>query len=356
MYLCLNPSKRMMELKMNNILPPFLVDPKYRIWRHLLFIAIGTVVVSGQVIATYSDSIGVLGNRIYLICLSLVALYALAVYFNYYYLVPAFLFKDQYIAYSIILFAVAFLLPTLFVAEEYLIRNAWGLPHRITSYTNPLILVDNLATGVLAVICFSGMAAIRLFRSRMEDEERMVRLEHEHVRSEVNKLKGQITPGFLSEILIDAAASAKNDPKRTSDLLMRLGQLLRYQLYDCNRDRVLLRSEIDFLTNFLELEQLNKGQFRYEIRIDGNLNNVFVSPLLFISLVQPCIEIGASLKLFFGIENNRLLFRCEADNGFEADEESIRAAGKRLDLQYPGRYTLLSKPGIIELQTDMSNE
>jgi hypothetical protein len=342
------------KMKKNGILPSFLVNSEYRIWRHLLFIAIGTVIVFNQTFVAYADCLGILGDRIYLICLSSFIIYAIAVYVNYYVLVPAFLLKNRYVAYSIMLSIVVFLLPTLSVAEEYWVRNTLNIPHRITSYTNPLILVDNLATCMITVICLCGMAAIRLFRYREAEDEQVNRLEHEHLKSEVNKLKGQITPGFLSETLNNAAASAKANPSKTSNMLMRLGQLLRYQLYDCNRDRVFFKSEIDFLTGFLELEQLNKNRFQYNIHIDGNLNNVFVSPMLFISLIQSRIETAGFLNLFFKVDRKILSFRCESDVVFDSNDETMRAAKNSLNLQYPGKYELSLSSGIIDLQIDIA--
>lgn len=60
-------------------------------------------------------------------------------------------------------------------------------------------------------------------------------------------------------------------------MLMKLSQLLRYQLYDCSRTKVLLSSEINFLNNYLTLEQNSQAQFNYELLADGEVNRTLVT-------------------------------------------------------------------------------
>ncbi|MDR2917693.1 MAG: histidine kinase [Tannerella sp.] len=341
-------------MKENSFLSRFLIDAKYRIWRHLLFILIGAVITFNQVFIAYQDCQDIIGNRIYLICFSSFALYLIAMYFNYFYLTPRFLLKEKYIIYSIMLCIIVFLLPMLSIAEEYWVRNTLGLPHRITSYTNPLILVDNLAACMITTICFCGVSFILLFRNWLTNNEQVSRLEGEQVKSELNKLKGQITPAFLSKTLRNASASVETEPEKTTNMLMRLSQLLRYQLYDCNRDKALIKSEINFLTGFLDLERLNNSQFQYKIEMTTDINNLFVSPMLFISLVQYLIEDSSRLDLSFSLESGILSFRCKSDNKKELSGEALASIKKRLELQYPEKYILISKPEITELKINIS--
>ncbi|MDR2948097.1 MAG: histidine kinase [Prevotella sp.] len=336
--------------------PLLLIDPKYRIWRYLIFIMIGAIITFNQVFIAYQDCSNVLGNRIYVICFSSFLQYLAAMCFNYYFLIPRYLLKGKFVSYSVILSLGVFLLPTLAVLQEGLVRNLLELPHRVTSYTNPLIMVDNLATFMNIVICFWGISALVLFRNWLVGNERVSQLEYEHLQSEVNKLKGQITPGFLSRTLTNTSALVKTDPKKTSDMLMQLGQLLRYQLYDCNRDKVFLKSEINFLNNFLKLEQLNRNEFKYTIETEGDLNNVIISPLLLITLVQGMIDDSTYLNLDFRLRDQYLLLRCQSATDKEIIEDEVVLIKKRLELLYQNKYTLLLNTGFVELQLDILEE
>lgn len=344
----------MNQIKENSFLPLFLFGSKYRIWRHLIFILVGAIITFNQVFITYQDSQSVLANRIYLICFSSFAAYLVAMYFNYFYLTPKILLKGKYIAYTIALCFIVLLLPTLSIAGEYLVRNALGLPHRITSYTNPLILVDNLSTSVITAICFCGVSIIMLFRKWMTGNQQVARLEGEHIQSELNKLKGQIAPAFLSNTLHAASASAESEPQKASGMLMQLGQLLRYQLYDAGRDRILLKSEINFLTKFIELEQKNNPGIQYRIHTEGDIHNTFVAPMLFISLIQCIITDSSILDLSFRLEDRTLTFVCKTDAKKPLDNDVFTLVKQRLELQYSDKYAWILNPEMVELKIDIA--
>lgn len=281
-------------------------------------------------------------------------LYLIVMYFNYFYLTPKFLLKGKYTAYTISLCIIVFLLPTLSIAGEYGIRNVWGLPHRITSYTNPLILIDNLSATVITAICFCGVSVVMFFRKWMIGNQQVARLEGEHIKSELNNLKGQIAPAFLSRTLRNASSSAESNPQKTSDMLMQLSQLLRYQLYDAGRDRILLKSEINFLTRFIELEQSSNLNIQYHIHTEGDINNTFVAPMLFISLVQCVITDSDKLAISFRLENQTLSFTCKSDYKKSLNEDVFSLVRQRLELQYPDKYRLELRPEMVELKIDIS--
>lgn len=337
----------------NSILSGFLIDGKYRLGRYVFFVVIGVVIISNIVFVAYMDCAIQLGNRIYLLCLSSCICYAIAMLVNYHYLIPSFLLKGRYALYSTLIFTTAYLLPTLSIVQEYFVRNAWGLPHRISSYTSPLILVDNLSSCMLLLICFWGVSAIMLFRQWKNQEEQLSLMEYEHLQSEINKLKGQATPSFLSKTLRKASAFILTDARKANEVLMELGKMLRYQLYDCNRDDVLLTSEMAHLNNFLHIEYLNKDGFRYEIQTSGNLGNLFIPPLLFISLIQDMTETSTFLKINVVYENSSLSFRCECNGENSLSDDETTLFKRRLDLQFPGRYELVSGAGIAELKINL---
>lgn len=338
----------------SSILSGFLIDGKYRFWRYVFFVIAGAVIISSMVFVAYMDCAVQLGNRIYLLCLSSCICYMIAMLVNYHYLIPKFLLKGRYVPYSTLIFTTAYLLPTLSIVQEYFVRNTWGLPHRISSYTSPLILVDNLSSCMMLLICFLGVSAIMLFRQWKNQEEQLNLMEYEHLQSEINKLKGQATPSFLSKTLKKASAFIPVDAAKANEMLMQLSKLLRYQLYDCNRDEVLLTSEINHLNNFLRIEQLNKDKFEYEIQTTGSLNHLFIPPLLFISLIQDMAECSTFLKIRFIYENNSLFFRCEFNKENTFSDHEIASFNKRLDLQFPGKYILFTEAGLAELKIKLS--
>jgi LytS/YehU family sensor histidine kinase len=52
-------------------------------------------------------------------------------------------------------------------------------------------------------------------------------------------------------------------------LQVQLSEVLRYQLYDCNREVVLLNAEIQFIANYLQIEKLYDGNMDFKMKAEG---------------------------------------------------------------------------------------
>jgi Putative regulator of cell autolysis len=203
-------------------------------------------------------------------------------------------------------------------------------------------------------ICFLCVTLVQLFKYWKAGDEQANLLEYENLITEVHKIKGQITPAFLSKTLNNASLLVKTNPKKTTDMLLKTGHLLRYQLYDSNRNKVLLKSEINFLSNFLDLEKLNRDDFQYTIKTEGDLNNVFVIPMLFISIVQNIADKAALLHLSFAIDADILRFQCYSENGNNFSQEELSIIGKQFELLYPGSHALTLNAHAVELVINVS--
>ena len=129
---------------------------------------------------------------------------------------------------------------------------------------------------------------------------------------------------------------------------MKLSQLLRYQLYDCSRTKVLLSSEITFLNNYLTLEQNSHPQFNYELLADGEVNRTLVPPLLFIPFVQHIVKsinerrisTPVSLKIHLKVEENTIIFTCLCQQVNLLEDKGLERIRQRLNLLYGNRYRL----------------
>ena len=100
-------------------------------------------------------------------------------------------------------------------------------------------------------------------------------------------LRAQMDPHFLFNTLNSVAASVPPEQGATQDLVARLAGLVRYTLAAARRDRVLLREEIEFVRDYLALEQERMGdRLAVEIDVDPDALDVLVPPML----VQPLVE------------------------------------------------------------------
>ena len=86
-----------------------------------------------------------------------------------------------------------------------------------------------------------------LLKEWMIENRRVSQMEKAHVLSEVEQLKEQVSPELLFKTLHHSGELTLTEPEKASKMLMKLSQLLRYQLYDCSRHKVLLSGEVAFL-------------------------------------------------------------------------------------------------------------
>lgn len=324
----------------------FLGDKKYNIHRHLL-LQLFVLLMSSSVLFEDSGELNLSTNRLYtFLGFSLVINFI--VYTNVYFLVPRYLFNGKllkYISFAFLLLVVSSLMIDLF---ETLFFN----PDIEFSAINTTNAILNILTTVFTLgLIIVGVAAFMLFKKWMEENLRVEELKAATLQVELEFLKNQINPHFLFNMLNNANILAKDKPEMASQILIKLDDLLCYQINDSTRDKVDLSADIAFLRDFLDLEKTRRDEFEYTISQEGDISNVQVAPLLFIPFVENAIkhnhnDEGLSyVHLSFSIHHHQLKFVCV--NSIFEDEEPKKIGGlglanikRRLDLLYQGSYVL----------------
>ena len=328
------------------VLYNFLVSPKYRILRHVLLI-LGIAIISfNQTFVLFEANVGVLGYKIFLLGAILWVLYLFAGYFNLLVLIPKYLLKKRYVFYIVTFTASVVLFLIGKTLLEYLTYYLMDLPQERQSYFNLVSFMDAASNFMLTTLAFIGVSTTVLLKHWLTEEERVNELEKVQIQSKVRQLKEQVTPQFLFNILKKTSELVKTDPQKTTSMLLKLSQLLRYQLYDCNRDKVLLNPEINFLNTYLELEKMYSGKFDYVIDSEGDMHMAFVSPMLFIPFVHQVVSCiyeqdtdNQKIHLSFKLENKKVHFCCYVENEQILINTDYTRIKQRLHLIYGNEYT-----------------
>ena len=128
--------------------------------------------------------------------------------------------------------------------------------------------------------------------------DRQRALERQAQDAQLAALRAQMDPHFLFNTLNSVAASVPPEQGATRDLVARLAGLVRYTLAAARRDRVLLREELDFVRDYLALEQERMGgRLRAEIDADADALDVPVPPMLIQPLVENAVRHGLAPTL-----------------------------------------------------------
>ena len=143
------------------------------------------------------------------------------------------------------------------------------------------------------------------------------------------------------------------DGEKASLLIFKLSRLLRYQLYESERQKVLLGDDIDFMTDYMKLEKQCNPEFNFEVSILNEVRYIQVPPLLFMPVIEYVIQTtvcgengkGENIRIDFQMEENLLRFICTYCLRKKERLQIVPAFDKlrqRLDLLYPGGYQLKS--------------
>ncbi|MDH6305292.1 two-component system LytT family sensor kinase [Parabacteroides sp. PF5-5] len=325
----------------------FLLDDKFRIYRHLLLQLIILMITIGNFFDA-PDKLNLTWNRFY----GWIGYYLflnVLVYFNVYVLYPRFLAKNKMLLYivSVIIFTV-FMMFGMMILQEYFYDIAV-----IHQEPSAAAIFFSIASSLLSMFLFiGGVAAFLLFKQWIQSNQRVYDLKAATSESELKFLKSQINPHFLFNMLNNANILIDEEPDMASGILIKLKELLQYQLNDSLQDKVNLQADIRFLANYLELEKTRRDKFDYEISKNGELENVSVAPLLFIPFVENAVKHNATnegdsfVRISFSLYRERLTFICQ--NSIPSVESVKKEKGglglinikRRLDLLFGNNYSL----------------
>jgi sensor histidine kinase YesM len=176
-------------------------------------------------------------------------------------------------------------------------------------------------------------------------------LRNERTNTELMLLKSQINPHFFFNTLNNLYGLAREKSDQTPDLIMRLADMMRYTIYQGQRDSVSVQQEVAYLNNFIGLQQV---RFNKQVQVELNVDlqqELQLPPLLFINLLENAYKHGveklvnnAFVKIDLRANHQQLIF--SVVNNFEPAETTshpgigLANLRKRLALHYPDRHLL----------------
>lgn len=315
-----------------------LTHRRCRIWQHLLLSFIVAVMAVNETANVFGEHLVIIGNFIIIPFLLIFLLDMAVIYFNLFFLVPKLLLRNQYIQYIASLSLSISIYIMCDLAVEYYLYCMWDIPLSVYSAWHSVynFITDFVTTFIYCIIFMTGVSLTVLFKSLLMNKQIFKSLESKKIQSDLGNLKEQISPSFLSKILGRASLLAVSAPNDASNMLLKLSKILRYQLYDCGRKKVLLLSEIEFLTNYLDLEKEYYANFDFNISKNKELKQVFITPRLFLPFIEQVMKQMESqnvpslmLSLCFEINSNQLTFNC-ISHGIVWNNSDFRNASNRL--------------------------
>lgn len=180
----------------------------------------------------------------------------------------------------------------------------------------------------------------------------IIRLKNEKAKTELLHLKSQVNPHFFFNMLNNLYGLVDKDSKKAQELILKLSEMMRYSIYDGQKETVLLSEEITYLQNYIELHKMRYHKtidVKFKIDIEGN--DFQIMPLLFIILLENAFKHGvenlrnnAFVHIKMNAKNNEVFFDIENnfDNTITNEQGGIGMNNlkRRLELVYPKSHTL----------------
>lgn len=195
---------------------------------------------------------------------------------------------------------------------------------------------------------------IHLFRQRRALQEYQQELEKTQLISELKYLKRQLNPHFLFNALNSIYFLIKKNPDEAADALAGFSDLLRYQLYQTEGEKIGLEEELENLKKYIQLSALRKSKdLKISIDLPTDIQDARITPLLLLPLVENAfkytgnkdgfIEVKGVLngaKLDFIVRNNFEHYIPEPTQVKEEGGIGLTNIRRRLDLLYPEKHKL----------------
>ncbi|OJJ17015.1 hypothetical protein BKI52_30320 [marine bacterium AO1-C] len=140
-------------------------------------------------------------------------------------------------------------------------------------------------------------------------------LKADKANAELALLKSQINPHFFFNTLNNLYGLVVEKSDKAPEVVLMLSDMMRYTIYEGKEDLVLLKDEISYLENYIELHKIRyrkKVDIRFTQEVEGGLK---VAPLLFIILLENAFKHGvekthddAFIHMRMQTHNNQLFF------------------------------------------------
>lgn len=281
-------------------------------------------------------------------------------YLNYSVLVPRLLLNKKIGIYAFV--SLAFIAFFIFVYQNILpsipIMSGFDNQHELLNLENGRNVIKSkklfllgFIQGIVIFLLFAISLSIKLAIEWYKNEKIKNLIKTQKINAELSFLKTQLNPHFLFNTLNSIYSLANKKSDDTTEAIITLSELMRYMIYETNKEFVTLQNEINYIKNFISLQNLrlkDSSGVRFNVRGKLDYN---IEPLLLISFIENAFKYGTdytgktNINIEIKVEDDILSLR--VSNYISLKEKSNLGSGvgienikNRLNILYPNSHTL----------------
>ena len=209
----------------------------------------------------------------------------------------------------------------------------------------------------LVVLVVASFKLLQLnFKSSVENSELQTKMLQAQIKlkeQELSYLKMQIHPHFLFNTLNTLYGFALKKAEETPEMILKLSNLLDYLLYQMDKPKVLLSSELEHIQDYIDLETLRfRDTLEVTLTIGEFPSELSLPPMLLIPFVENSFKHGdilnGHLTIDIKISYQKPQLSFTVINSVSAKRKEHVGLGlenlkKRLEMIYPNTYELSNR-------------
>lgn len=179
-----------------------------------------------------------------------------------------------------------------------------------------------ITVGVYYVISyFQGL-------QRKENEKSELALRNREMQ--ISLLKSQINPHFLFNTLNSISTLVHSSKEQARKVITQLSDIFRYALDSHSDEMVKLANEVDFIENYVRIQQVRFGdRLKFVKDVDASCLNFRIPPMILQPLVENSVKYGIAPKkeggtIFLSVRRSgRIVFFEVKDNGLGSNAKKV---------------------------------
>ena len=270
-------------------------------------------------------------------------------------IVPVFLFTKRYVWFGFISLAfniIVLLFLMIIYSFVHLDENPLSLlqsfqPH--FTFSSTTIIRESLWFFVNIIFAIN----IAFMKKTFDEGDLVTSLEKDNTNFKMKYLRAQLNPHFLFNTLNSIYSLSLQKSDKAPEVVIKLADLMRYMIYDCDEEKISLNKEIEFIQNYIEIEKIRyKADVRFSV--EGETDDIMIEPFLFISFIENGFKHAfnnsyndAFIYITIKTEPGQIVLNVINNTNIDLETQAKRINGtgmknskSLLELAYPDSYAL----------------
>ena len=209
----------------------------------------------------------------------------------------------------------------------------------------------DLTMFTIVVLMIGANLGVKAYYLNEEEKKHLAQLKEQSLKQQLDYLRYQINPHFIMNTLNNIHALVDIDPEQAKDSIVDMSRMMRYLLYESDKQYVSLNNAVIFLKKYLNLMKLRyTDQVNVNVDVPENCSeDIALAPLVFIPFVENAFKHGvaydkpSTITIDIEKKDGRLLFHCHNTKSHAKHEYGgvgLSNVTKRLELIYGNDYSL----------------